>query len=366
MNPIPSTPGWIIGRSIAIELDVALTAAGGSSLLGDQQAGLFQRLPADWLAEWPLLLGEPFGINSIFSTAAGLTGVLIDEDYSRVSLAIREQSLAELMARWEIDPGDDPAAAFTRWGEDWVSARYRLMGLPAGPDAPAVRQARLEIARIPRLLRGGDLHGRFWHWLDRFYYEFYRPWRQDHLDKLEALELHARAALGGVSSNQPPALDWLPVQHPLLRMKELGEAVQAGQIGVFFWVDPFNLVDLWGLTPDRVMVSFSEPDESFMHFRERAVDVAGRAQALADPTRLTILRMIRQFGMLNTDIAAYLGISRPTVSVHARILRDAGLIRSRQVGREVRHELADDEVRRLFRDLETFLDLPPEDKPDGR
>ena len=85
--------------------------------------------------------------------------------------------------------------------------------------------------------------------------------------------------------------------------------------------------------------------------------MAARAQALADPTRLTILRLIRHFGMVNTEIAQYLGISRPTVSVHARILREAGLIQSEQDGRVVRHKIIPGEIRRLFRDLQHYLDL---------
>ena len=43
---------------------------------------------------------------------------------------------------------------------------------------------------------------------------------------------------------------------------------------------------------------------------------------------------------------------------HAKILREAGLIESRQVGRQARHEIDSNAVRRLFRDLERFLDLP--------
>ena len=97
--------------------------------------------------------------------------------------------------------------------------------------------------------------------------------------------------------------------------------------------------------------------ESFQTF---ARDVAARASALGDPTRLMILRMIRNFGMVNTDIAKFLELSQPTVSVHAKILREAGLIRSEQDGRLVRHEINTSEVRRLFRDLEHFLDLPEE------
>ena len=79
------------------------------------------------------------------------------------------------------------------------------------------------------------------------------------------------------------------------------------------------------------------------------------------PTRLMILRMIRQFDLMNTEMADLLGLSRPTVSVHARILREAGLIRSYEDGRAVRHQIVPEAVRELFDDLEKLLDLPEMD-----
>ncbi len=64
--------------------------------------------------------------------------------------------------------------------------------------------------------------------------------------------------------------------------------------------------------------------------------------------------------MTNTDMAAYLGLSRPTVSIHAKVLREAGLIRSWEEGRITRHEIEPNAVKTLFGDLELFLDLPDE------
>jgi DNA-binding transcriptional ArsR family regulator len=176
---------------------------------------------------------------------------------------------------------------------------------------------------------------------------------------MEQLEMRARTALG--KPDQIPKVDWLPARNPLLRHPELREAVQNGRLHVFFWVEPFGLPDTWLLEPGYVAVSFAEGGVIFQNFQAWAQDVAGRAQALGDPTRLVILRMIRHFGMVNTEIADYLGISRPTVSVHAKILREAGLIHSHQEGRLVRHRIDSQEIRRLFHDLEAFLDLPPEE-----
>ena len=67
--------------------------------------------------------------------------------------------------------------------------------------------------------------------------------------------------------------------------------------------------------------------------------------------------MIRNFGLINTEMAEALGLARQTVSIHAKILREAGLIRSHREGREVRHEIVPSEVHRLFRDLKRLLDL---------
>ena len=60
-------------------------------------------------------------------------------------------------------------------------------------------------------------------------------------------------------------------------------------------------------------------------------------------------------------IAQYVEIARPTVSTHAKILREAGLIHSYQDGRTTRHEINADAIRQLLHDLVMFLDLPEDD-----
>lgn len=110
-----------------------------------------------------------------------------------------------------------------------------------------------------------------------------------------------------------------------------------------------------------LITSFAQPGDVYQKFQDLTADLATRANALGDPTRLIILRLIRHFGMINTEIAEYLQLARPTVSVHAKILREAGLIQSQQDGRQVRHQIIPAEVRRLFKDLERYLDLPPEE-----
>ena len=56
-------------------------------------------------------------------------------------------------------------------------------------------------------------------------------------------------------------------------------------------------------------------------------------QALAEPTRFSILRMIRGKEMSAGEIAGHFkGITRPAVSQHLGVLRKAGLLNERREG----------------------------------
>jgi DNA-binding transcriptional ArsR family regulator len=55
--------------------------------------------------------------------------------------------------------------------------------------------------------------------------------------------------------------------------------------------------------------------------------------ALAEPRRREILRLVRDREMLAGEIAArFPEVSRPTVSEHLKVLRDAGLLHQRRDG----------------------------------
>lgn len=75
------------------------------------------------------------------------------------------------------------------------------------------------------------------------------------------------------------------------------------------------------------------------------------AQALADPIRRDILRMVRDRGLTAGAIAGAFSVSRPAVSRHLRVLREAGLVRDELHGRERVYEI---ELAALT-DLEAFL-----------
>ncbi len=63
------------------------------------------------------------------------------------------------------------------------------------------------------------------------------------------------------------------------------------------------------------------------------------AQALADPIRRDILRMLGTANQTAGDLASAFSVSRPAVSRHLRVLREAGLIRDTIRGRHREYEL---------------------------
>jgi DNA-binding transcriptional ArsR family regulator len=55
-------------------------------------------------------------------------------------------------------------------------------------------------------------------------------------------------------------------------------------------------------------------------------------KAIAEPRRQEILRLIWQRERAAGDVAAHFDVSRPAISKHLRILKEAGLLAERRVG----------------------------------
>jgi DNA-binding transcriptional ArsR family regulator len=77
--------------------------------------------------------------------------------------------------------------------------------------------------------------------------------------------------------------------------------------------------------------------------------------ALADPTRRELLRRLASNPCRASALAKGFAISRPAVCKHTRVLKRAGLVRSKKSGREQLYELAPT-GRRVIRDLISQLE----------
>lgn len=70
-------------------------------------------------------------------------------------------------------------------------------------------------------------------------------------------------------------------------------------------------------------------------------------QAIADPNRRKMLRLLADNEMHVTGISGHFPMSRTAVSKHLRILTEAGLVKEQKVGRETRYSLQPDPLREL-------------------
>ena len=76
--------------------------------------------------------------------------------------------------------------------------------------------------------------------------------------------------------------------------------------------------------------------------------------ALADPTRRTVFERLRGGPRPVVEIARDLPVSRPAVSQHLRVLKDAGLVRERREGTRNFYSVDGDALAELREYFENF------------
>ena len=77
-------------------------------------------------------------------------------------------------------------------------------------------------------------------------------------------------------------------------------------------------------------------------------------QAIADPTRRTILLLVASQAMTAGAIAAKFDTARPTVSKHLQILTECELLRQEQNGREIYYHLNPMKMKEIADFVEPF------------
>lgn len=99
-----------------------------------------------------------------------------------------------------------------------------------------------------------------------------------------------------------------------------------GNEGAFYWAFPGAVV---------IGVGVGAPQKQARK-RQRMEDAAGRFKVLSDPTRLSILSEVMHGSHYNattvTELASLFGLSQPTISVHMKMLREAGLVTTERDG----------------------------------
>ncbi len=81
---------------------------------------------------------------------------------------------------------------------------------------------------------------------------------------------------------------------------------------------------------------------------EQVAAVAGSFRALADPTRVRIVSVLRNRELCVGDLAKGLGLSVSAISHQLRLLKALRAVRARRDGRHVYYSLADEHVARMY------------------
>ena len=79
-------------------------------------------------------------------------------------------------------------------------------------------------------------------------------------------------------------------------------------------------------------------------------------EALVEPTRRQILRLVWHHELPATDIASHFAVTRPAISKHLTVLKRAGLITERRLGTQRLYRADPQAVTDLRAMLESFWD----------
>jgi ArsR family transcriptional regulator len=80
---------------------------------------------------------------------------------------------------------------------------------------------------------------------------------------------------------------------------------------------------------------------------ERPPERLTALRALADPVRLAVVDELARDGACACELRARLDLSAPLLSHHLKVLREAGLVRTRKAGRRLEVELDRDALGRV-------------------
>src|SRR5712692_3357193 len=79
-------------------------------------------------------------------------------------------------------------------------------------------------------------------------------------------------------------------------------------------------------------------------------------EVLCDPTRLKIVRALRDNELAASDLARVLGRSRSATSQHLRVLREAEIVHPARAANVVRYRLASDLNAEILEDIDRAFD----------
>ncbi|MEX1103518.1 MAG: metalloregulator ArsR/SmtB family transcription factor [Dehalococcoidia bacterium] len=201
------------------------------------------------------------------------------------------------------------------------------------PDVAPIVRARLEKLRTDERVRGDyvALLEEAWAVLDQL-------WEKE--GRARSIEMARSLRI------QNPTLDALRRLLPgvtMLRREEYESTLQAA-----IDRDELVIVPLWLAADGQCIFELPgvlyvgagvESGQKVERKREQAEKAAGRLKELSDPTRVSMVMQLIHHPSTITDMANYFELSQPTVSVHMKVLREAGLVAADKMGNQTRYRV---------------------------
>lgn len=183
----------------------------------------------------------------------------------------------------------------------------------------------------------------------------------------DGLEVSAAASrrLKLEAARSGDVLSALPAHH-FVRFESSADDIRHSQAQGRIAVAPLYFAAMGGFKftiGGVVYLGYSVRSEKVFEERKAQVtQLAGRAKALADPTRLLLLMLIgrlTRFPLTVGDLARQLGVSQPTASGHLRLLRELELVEMVKRGNRSYYRLRHDSVKLMLAELEELLTAAP-------
>ncbi len=222
-----------------------------------------------------------------------------------------------------------------RFFERLAGALAGYIGVPDLPTetpdvAPTVRE------RLERLRADPDLRARYVAILQETWSALDGIWATRGRGEALAMARSLRV--------QNPTLDGLRHLLPgvtMLRREEYEPILEAALdndelviVPLFFAADGQCIIELPGVLYIGVGL---ESGQKVERKREQAEKGAARLKVLSDPTRVSMVMQLIYHPSTITDLANYFELSQPTVSVHMKVLREAGLVTATKNGNQTRY-----------------------------
>ncbi len=363
--------GFFVGQSIMLELSFGIST--DSHELPPYHKEAYEKwnnyikimlpdIPKDFAKRWKSLWEGDFKPQVIITHLADLADAVFETDYETAKRIIQDldinlayKKVLDYAKTYDLEP--DTSFPFPeRFAQIATKIRqldHKAVGFVLDDNSTFVKNNFLQYFNLIKVLKDQSLFLQFWNLLDEFYYNILKPFREDRKSAIKAYYDKAIKDLGSDKSDESPNLS----QHPWTLSREITEQVAKKNKAIFFWVDPYNFNGATSLRHNYLMVGCNN---HFFYFNEvdaGVVELTNGLKALSDPTRMKILRLIRHFSMDNTQMADFLNITRPTVSNHTKILREANLIESKLEGRSTRHYINVENINKLIANLSVFLDI---------